>query len=444
MRILKDALIVLYVIIAIITTILLLSCNKYRVSVFGDYSIVLVDNNELEPSFSKGDMVIVKSSNMYKVGESVFFYNVVDRKIQVTLANISKVEEVTDGISGYEIPGGSLISHDEVIGSTNNVKVFHHIGSFLKFIESKYGYLLLVVIPSGAALLYEIYNFIVTRKEEIEEEKAEQERRKRLAKKRAKERLLARKQETELNEEEFEEDVEENEEVEDIEELEEPEEPEEQDEPIKEMGVKRDRESIRASIAQNKRAYEEKIQKLKSNYEKKVEKHPEIDDDEDLKVTNQSNKVEKANDLKEKANNEAVNAVRKSSKVHTASVRHKIPTRVPTTNTKSTSTSSSSETRKAPSPIARARAASSTTSVENKESESTTKSNSATSSTTARRSNVATAKRLAAIRAANAEKANNTNTSESNVAKRTATPVRRGVRVQSKKIVNSRKVDEKD
>ena len=207
MRILKDALIILYVIIAIISTILLLSFNKYKVSVFGDYSIVIVDNNELEPNFSKGDMAIVKSSDTYRVGENVFssdtyrvgenvfFYNIVERKVEVTLANISRVEEVIDGTSAYEIPGGTLVSHDEVIGSISDVKVFHKIGSFVRFIESKYGYLILIVIPSGAAFLYEVYNLIVTRKEEIEEEREEQERKKRLAKKRAKERLLAKRQE---------------------------------------------------------------------------------------------------------------------------------------------------------------------------------------------------------------------------------------------------------
>ena len=352
MRILKDALIILYVIIAIITTILLLSFNKYRVSVFGDYSIVIVDNNELEPSFSKGDMVIVKSSSLYKLGESIFFYNVVERKVEVTLANIEKVEEVTDGMSAYEIPGGSLVSHDEVIGSTNNVKVFHHIGTFVKAIESKYGYLLLIVIPSGAALLYEIYNLVVVRKEEIEEEKAEQEKMKRLAKKRAKERLLARKQETDLNREDSVIDAEEelaSDEVDEVDEIQ-----EEPEKLPKAEEIKRDRESIRASIAQNKRAYEEKIQKLKNNYGKKVEKHPEIDDDDDLKVTNQSNKVEKENDLKEKANQDAVNVVKKNSSIHSINARRKIPTRVPQ---KSTSNTTNSESKKIPSAVARAKAA---------------------------------------------------------------------------------------
>ena len=125
MRIVKDALIILYVIIAIISTILLLSFNKYRVSVFGDYSIVIVDSKELEPNFSKGDMVIVKASDSYRVGENVFFYNVVERKVEVTLANVSRVEEVVGGTSAYEIPGGTLISQDEVYNMLILNRLFH-------------------------------------------------------------------------------------------------------------------------------------------------------------------------------------------------------------------------------------------------------------------------------------------------------------------------------
>ena len=448
MRIVKDALIILYVIIAIISTILLLSFNKYRVSVFGDYSIVIVDSKELEPNFSKGDMVIVKASDSYRVGENVFFYNVVERKVEVTLANVSRVEEVVGGTSAYEIPGGTLISHDEVIGSTANVKVFHKIGSFLRFIESKYGYLILIVIPSGAALLYEVYNLIVIRKEEIEEEKEETERRKRLAKKRAKERLMAKKQEAgegaeknyfadvknEVNDIGEDDDVENENEENFAEEIEE------------EAPVINSRDRLKASIEQNKKAYEERIQKLKNNYGKKVEKHPEIEDDADLKVTNQSEKVEKENDLKEKENDEAATVVRQASKV-TSAARRKIPShgslasaRANAAN-KATNNSNKEET-----PI---RAVSSrriprvsSTHIQEKKEEMAEPIKSASQT---KRMNSVVAKRVAAARAASTEKKvdSTTDSSSKNTAAKKAV-ARRSTRIQPKKNMNSRKVDEKD
>ena len=449
MRIVKDALIILYVIIAIISTILLLSFNKYRVSVFGDYSIVIVDSKELEPNFSKGDMVIVKASDSYRVGENVFFYNVVERKVEVTLANVSRVEEVVGGTSAYEIPGGTLISQDEVIGSTANVKVFHKIGSFLRFIESKYGYLILIVIPSGAALLYEVYNLIVIRKEEIEEEKEEAERRKRLAKKRAKERLMAKKQEAGEETEksyftEVKDEVDDIVEVDDVEdEIEENfvEEIEEEEAP-----VINSRDRLKASIEQNKKAYEERIQRLKNNYGKKVEKHPEIEDDADLKVTNQSEKVEKENDLKEKENDEAATVVRQSSKAG-SSVRRKIPShgslasaRANAAN-KATNNSNKEET-----PIRTASSRRiprvSSTPIKEKKEEAVEPIKSPSQS---KRVSSVVARRAAAARAVNTEKKVESTTDSSSNNTAAKRPVaRRSTRIQPKKNVSSRKVDEKD
>ena len=67
----------IYAVIAVFTTICLLSYNEYKISEFGDNSIILVTNDELSPDFNKGDLVIVKAGNKSKinVGDKVFFYN---------------------------------------------------------------------------------------------------------------------------------------------------------------------------------------------------------------------------------------------------------------------------------------------------------------------------------------------------------------------------------
>ena len=54
----KGVLISCWVVLAIFTTICLISYNDYKVSVFGDYSLFIVDNKELEPTFKKYDVVI--------------------------------------------------------------------------------------------------------------------------------------------------------------------------------------------------------------------------------------------------------------------------------------------------------------------------------------------------------------------------------------------------
>ena len=66
-----------YALIAVFTTVCLLSYNEYKISEFGDNSIILVTNDELSPDFNKGDLVIVKAGNKSKiaVGDKVFFYS---------------------------------------------------------------------------------------------------------------------------------------------------------------------------------------------------------------------------------------------------------------------------------------------------------------------------------------------------------------------------------
>ena len=75
-KFIKGVLISCWVVLAIFTTICLISYNDYKVSVFGDYSLFIVDNKELEPTFKKYDVVIVKKelSKRYQKDDHVFFY----------------------------------------------------------------------------------------------------------------------------------------------------------------------------------------------------------------------------------------------------------------------------------------------------------------------------------------------------------------------------------
>ena len=96
-KIILNILFTVYAVIAVFTTVCLLSYNEYKISEFGDNSIILVTNDELSPDFNKGDLVIVKAGNKSKiaVGDKVFFYNSRDKKVEVALAPVVKREVVT-------------------------------------------------------------------------------------------------------------------------------------------------------------------------------------------------------------------------------------------------------------------------------------------------------------------------------------------------------------
>ncbi|HOB25805.1 MAG TPA: hypothetical protein PKG93_01495 [Bacilli bacterium] len=67
----------IWFIFALTTTICLISYNDYKVTQMGKYSVIIVDNTDLEPTFNETDLLIVKkdSQKNYKVGDYIFFYN---------------------------------------------------------------------------------------------------------------------------------------------------------------------------------------------------------------------------------------------------------------------------------------------------------------------------------------------------------------------------------
>ena len=62
-KIISNGLFIIYVAIAIFVTVCLLSYNEFKVTEFGDYSLVIISDEGLEPDFNKGDLVIVNKKS---------------------------------------------------------------------------------------------------------------------------------------------------------------------------------------------------------------------------------------------------------------------------------------------------------------------------------------------------------------------------------------------
>ncbi len=147
---------IIYAIIAVFVTICLLSFNEYKVSEFGDTSLVIIDNEELEPTFNKGDLVIVDKSKRIREGDTIFFYNSSSDVVEVTLATVQNIEKVNDSEYTYAIDGDRSISSEYVLGNAGDVTKISTVGTVLGVLESKWGFLILIVFPSLLAFIYEI------------------------------------------------------------------------------------------------------------------------------------------------------------------------------------------------------------------------------------------------------------------------------------------------
>ena len=155
----RNFFIIIYAIIAIFITICLLSYNDYKVTEFGEYSLLIIDNRDLEPQFQKGDLVIADKTHKIEVGDEIFFYNTYRARPDISKATVIHKDDMGSNIL-YTVEGNVLIEEEDVIGKANNVTKISKLGGILGLLESKWGFLILVVFPSLIAFLYEIAELV--------------------------------------------------------------------------------------------------------------------------------------------------------------------------------------------------------------------------------------------------------------------------------------------
>lgn len=168
----KGTLITLWAVIAIFSTICLLTANDYMVSEFGDYSLFVVDNNSLEPNFKKNDILIVQKGmeNDYNVGDLAFFYyGNKDIASFINLGKITDVERVNRAEDNFMFDD-LTISYGNIVGLANRTIVISKLGLLLKILESRWGFMFLVILPTLYAIVYEIYTFVVIVKNDTKEQ----------------------------------------------------------------------------------------------------------------------------------------------------------------------------------------------------------------------------------------------------------------------------------
>ena len=159
----------IYAIIAIFVTICLLSYNQYKITEFGDYSLIIINNNSLQPEFNSGDLAIINGKENINVGDEIFFYNTDSEDIEISLAKVTNIEKVDKEEVTYTLTGDYKISSDYVIGNINGSAKMPVVGNVLGFLESRWGFLLLIVFPSLLAFIYQI-TVVYSEIKEIKEE----------------------------------------------------------------------------------------------------------------------------------------------------------------------------------------------------------------------------------------------------------------------------------
>lgn len=144
----------------IFMTVLLLNYNKYGVTEIGDTSVILIKEKVSSEKYVKGDLVLVKDKDIedINVGDEIFMYQIddVNNKVHIDLGNIKSVD-----IDSKELhfENGSAYHMDRIIGEAD--KVYNKAGSYLSVIQSKWGFLFIILVPSFLIFIYALYALIV-------------------------------------------------------------------------------------------------------------------------------------------------------------------------------------------------------------------------------------------------------------------------------------------
>ena len=175
-RLFIGVLLVLYFSVAIAVSTLLLNKNDYGVTQFKDKVMILVDETIANDKYKKGELVILQTTKFedLHVGDEVFIYGKDDDNTVRVI--VSDIEELNSEAKDYRYvvlknEGGSW-GEKFIAGTT--FKVYEDWGNILLFIESKWMFFLLLIVPCFFILLYEIYLIIVTVKYGDEDEEEEE------------------------------------------------------------------------------------------------------------------------------------------------------------------------------------------------------------------------------------------------------------------------------
>lgn len=173
MKFLGGILLIPYLVIVVVVTVCLLCYNNYNVTEIGNYTLIPLVDGALEPNYKEGDLLVVKktSNDDIEINDMFFFYDKdVDKNtITINLGRVISSKKVTADESTITMEGNVDFSSEYVIGTSDDCRVYSGLGSVLSILESRWVFLLVIILPILFIFLYEIYAIVLEVKKSLKE-----------------------------------------------------------------------------------------------------------------------------------------------------------------------------------------------------------------------------------------------------------------------------------
>ncbi len=147
-KIIVRILVCIYIVVAVFTTTSLLTYNDQNISEFGGK--VFLKLKEDIKGYSKGSLLVVDKSDNYKANDNVFYCQLKKEKCVVSYGTVDTMMGEVPTVNNQSIPEKLIIGKDE------NVRVVPVLGGIMNALESRLGFLCVIVLPILCGFLYEL------------------------------------------------------------------------------------------------------------------------------------------------------------------------------------------------------------------------------------------------------------------------------------------------
>ena len=173
-----QVILLIYFIVVTIISVLVIKENKYGITTFGNKYLVVIDKENENNNYKNGDLIIIKNKNInnIKTNEEIFLYNSsINNEVTVKIGRVNEVSLETEPKFITVSNDIGYYREDSIIGEM--VDKYSKIGKIIRFLEHKWVFLLLLVVPTAILLLFELYIIIkrVVKNKRIKGENNEEE-----------------------------------------------------------------------------------------------------------------------------------------------------------------------------------------------------------------------------------------------------------------------------
>lgn len=173
-----DILQVLIIVYVIFITACILFRNKYGYTEFFEkYTFVTVTENSKKfvPSHDAGDLLIIKNQQFsIDEGDLIYYYATINEEYVVRSGVVeSKTEDEVSALYVLNDSDKTSVASTRVLGKY--VSVHPGKGTLLDVLESRVGFLFLVLLPILVVFIYQVYQLVVVTKYEVVEDDEEDE-----------------------------------------------------------------------------------------------------------------------------------------------------------------------------------------------------------------------------------------------------------------------------